>query len=294
MRVVFIGKDHLFSMAPFRAIAAAHEIAGVVESGPRGRVNGKARLKMAMRRAVSALRPDTLRGSSIRRRVPYFWLDAASKPALESFIRRCSPDVIAVASLSYLLPQTVLDVPAHGAINLHPSLLPHHHGPFPWLWQYLDDVDSIGVTVHKLDAGQDTGPIVKQVALPLARGADVLHLQAEVAARGAELMVQALNEIGAGTARLVQHSLEGHPKARVVQRDEPLIDWKNWPLERAWHAMRGSYPWLDPRSCPPRLAGGRYRVGRYEIGPCGDEPGHVHRDAHGYYVAHPQGKIRIE
>ena len=71
------------------------------------------------------------------------------------------------------------------------------------------------------------------------------------------------------------------------------IDWRNWSLERVWHAMRGSYPWLDPIGCPAALRGGRYRVGEYEAGEPRGEPGHVCRDGGGWYVAHSAGRIRI-
>lgn len=293
MKVLFIGKSHEFSLRPFEAIRARHQIVGIVESGARGRLGTVDRLKIKARNIASMRDSHTLRGWAIRNSVPYFWMDHASRSRLEQFMLRCAPEIAAVASLPFLLPERILRIPQHGVINLHPSLLPKYHGPFPWLWQYLDDQSEIGVTVHRLDAGQDTGPIVKQRSLPLPRGTALSAAQAMVAFEGARLMSAAIDEFGNGSVRLTPQEFGDYPKARAVRRDEPLIDWANWPIERVWHALRGVYPWLDPLSCPPHLRNGRYRVETYEAGPPSGTPGHVYQDDGGFYVAHSQGKVRI-
>jgi methionyl-tRNA formyltransferase len=293
MRVAFIGKSHPFSLLPFAAMRERFDVVALVESGPRGRLTRSAHVRRRLQSVASALRPQSMRGWALRHRVPYFYLDHGSRQRLEGFLHHCRPDVLAIASLSFILPESTLAIAKHGAINLHPSLLPHYHGPFPWLWQYIDDVRQIGVTVHKLDSGQDTGPIAKQIALDLPRGLDVADAQEMAGRRGAALMCDVIEEIAAGSLQLSPQSLAGLPKARVVSRDEPLIDWVDWPLERAWHALRGTYPWLDPRACPPAMQQGRYRVLEYDSGAAGGEPGHVCTDGSGCYVAHAQGKIRI-
>lgn len=294
MRVLFIGKNHEFSLRPFEEIRSRHQIVGVVESGARGKLGVLAKLRGKVLSIASMRNSDSLRGWAIRNRVPYFWMDQDSRSHLEGFFSRCAPEIVAVASLSFLLPERLLQIPRHGVINLHPSLLPKYHGPFPWLWQYLDDQGEIGVTVHKLDAGQDTGPIVKQCGLPLPRGTDVNVAQSMVAAKGAQLMAAAIDEFGDGTVRLTPQNYGNYPKARIVGRDEVLIDWVNWPIERVWHALRGVYPWIDPLSCPPQLRNGHYSVEDYELGAPSGISGHVCHDDRGFYVAHSQGKVRIK
>lgn len=293
MRIVLAGKSHAFSTVPFGLIAREHQIVGMVESGPRGGIGVKQRIRTGIGRVRALFNKRSLHSWARRARIPYFWLDMRTRPHLDAFLRSCAPDIVVVASLSFLLSPETLQIPRHGAINLHPSLLPKYHGPFPWLWQYLADEREIGVTVHQLDAGQDTGPILKQQGMALRRGMDIIEAQSMVAERGGQLLCQALDEIERGAARAIPQQTSAYPKARIVRRDEALIDWAHWPIERVWHALRGCYPWIDPPNCPRSLRNGRYRVGEIESGVAPSPYGNVMKDDRGYFVPHPEGKIRL-
>ena len=101
-------------------------------------------------------------------RIPFLALDANGKPRLEPLLRALQPDLVCVASLTHLLRPEVLAIPRLGFINLHPSLLPRYHGPFPWFWQYHDFRLELGATVHEIDCGQDTGRILRQQPVQMA------------------------------------------------------------------------------------------------------------------------------
>lgn len=293
MNIVFIGKSHDFSLVPLAAIKLHHNIVGIVESGPRRDYSGIERIKAFLHQAKIFIKGvESLRAEARKMRVPYMLLTQGSRPDLSAFLRVVQPDIICVASLNHLLSQDVLAIPRYGAINLHPSMLPKYHGPFPWFWQYYNFELEIGVTVHALDEGQDTGPILKQAPVRLSLGTDIMDAIKLVAPIGAKLMVEALGEIEQGKAMFMPQPPHQYPKARMIKRDEKLIEWDAWPIERVWHFMRGTYPWLDAVDYSGMLKG-RYKIGGFEQLTCNDKPGQLYKDTVGFYVAHREGKIRF-
>jgi methionyl-tRNA formyltransferase len=234
----------------------------------------------------------TLRETARKARVPYMLLTKESRDLLPGFVARAAPDVICVASLSHLLAPEVLEVPRHGVINLHPSMLPRYHGPFPWFWQYHDFQLDIGITVHVLDAGQDTGPIIGQEPVRLGLGLDVADALDQVAPVGARLMAKAVRGLEDGSAEPRAQPTHSFPTARIVERHERFIDWERWPIERVWHFMRGTYPWVDPVDYDDSLPR-PVKVGEMKRGTPGAPPGQLGVDEEGPFVAHPEGRIEL-
>jgi methionyl-tRNA formyltransferase len=296
MRVVFIGKSHEFSLAPLRALGEHHNIVGVVESAPRG---FSLRTRSLLRAVFSSAKTSVIRRDSLQRiarskRVPYLLLTRENRNDLARFVAATKPDIICVASLTQLLKRDVLEIPKYGAINLHPSLLPKYHGPYPWFWQYYAFENRWGMTVHFIDEGQDTGDIVKQEPFDLKIGTDIADAMKIAASIGARLMLQAVNEIQSETAVSKPQPPHSYPKARAVSRNEKLVDWDGWELERVWNFLRGTYPWLDAFEYPKGSNTlGTWKIGEAERGECDGTPGSVYKDSKGYFVAHREGKIRI-
>ena len=278
MRLVFVGKSHAHGLRMLDALGGGHEIVGYVESAPRGH-------------------SSVSRGTALARRAardgrPYVALGKGDLAPLASLLEEARADLLCVTSLSRLLPESVFAMPEHGAINLHPSWLPRYPGPFPVLWQYLAFEGQGGVTVHRIDSGEDTGPILEQEPLPIAVGTPLPDLLDRIAAIGARLMRRAIDDLAAGVSRPRPQSGERGPRARAVKRDEPLIDWEGWPIERVRHALIGTQPWLDA------IRYQDYRSTDWEVGPIErsasrEAAGTVAKDAHGFYAAHPQGRIRL-
>lgn len=272
----------------------AHELVGIFESGPRQGLSVLGRLRLRVNDyRVLWTSGVSLRGLAWKTGAKFGLLTRDSMLALERLLRLLAPDIICVASLSHLLPESILQAAKYGAINLHPSLLPKYHGPFPWFWQYYNVEREIGVTVHAIDAGQDTGPIVKQTSVPLEFGTDIHDAIKNVTEVGARLMVEALTEIEQGIAVYTHQPSQGFPKARIVKRNEKLINWLEWPIERVWHVMRGTYPWLDAAEYPKRNGRGQWKPEKVVRCRGAGTPGTVYRDEQGYYVAHADGKIRM-
>lgn len=302
MRIAFIGRSHDFSLIPAQALAEYFGLVGIVEDVGKPAENRLRRVAHSLRRSALAdhlrtIRSDagaagSLRQLSRRFGAPRFELNSQTRSGLGAFLEAIRPDIVCVASLHWLIRPDELEIPRLGFINLHPSMLPAYHGPMPWFWQYHDQQLDIGVTVHRLDAGQDTGPIILQEKFALELGCDIKDAIRPVSAVGARLMCSAVLQLGDGGALLQAHSLNGWPKARVIRPDERFIDWSNWPLERVWHFMRGTYPWSQACDYPPKL--GRWpRIGMMRREARTEAPGTVITEENQHLLVHRDGVIEI-
>ena len=110
---------------------------------------------------------------------------------------------------------------------------------------------------------------------------------------GANLMAKSVTDIETGCATFTRQPEGNYPRARVVSKHERFIDWDVWPIERVWHFMRGTYPWVDATDFPEHLKG-KIRIGAMECCQCHNKPGGVFNDGDRYYVAHKDGKIYLE
>lgn len=246
LRVVVFGTGSPLSLAALACAARSCDVVGVVTpAGPPLRGMRSAARRFARWRAAGPLR--RLAAQQGVRAMP-------ATRHLEHDVARLLPDLLCVASFPRLLPPEVLATARHGAIGLHPSLLPRHRGPDPLFWTYLHDDEQAGITVHWLDGGEDTGDVIYQEAVPLARGRPVTELYAELVRRGAVLLERALEAISGGCA-------PRHPQdaARATREPRPdsgacHIDREAWSAERVSHVLSGlgrSYPLLRVGSVRP-------------------------------------------
>ncbi len=297
LRFVFMGKPHDFSLAPLRRLLQSHQLAAIVESGERPEMrrgfveSGWPRLR---RRVKDRLRPSALQSLARSHRVPYLRLNASRMPELLPFVRLAAADVICVASLTCLLKPDVLAAARFGAINLHPSLLPRYPGPYPWFWQYHDAQRQMGVTVHRIDVGEDTGDILTQSPMNVALGCPLQEAMSRAIGIGAELMVQAVDGLEKGTLNPRPNPSHQHPKARMVRRDEWFIRWQDWPLERVWHYLQAAPLWTDElRRIAHAGAASSVSVLEFRRMDSSEPPGRLRHEAGRTYITHPQGRIYI-
>ena len=150
------------------------------------------------------------------------------------------PDVLVVAAYGLILPPGVLEIPARGALNIHASLLPSWRGAAPIQRALLAGDRETGITIMKMDAGLDTGPILSLHRLAIAAEDDAQSLHDRLAALGAEAIVGALADVEAGRAALMPQPAAGASYARKIGKDECELDWTKScaELERQVRALR--------------------------------------------------------
>jgi methionyl-tRNA formyltransferase len=193
--------------------------------GGRGQRAGSGPVKtLAQARGLAVFQPSTLRvAESIER------------------VRQARPDALVVAAYGLILPQVLLDIPRHGAINIHASLLPRWRGAAPINRAIMAGDAESGAMVMKMEEGLDTGPIAMADRVAIAPDMTAGDLHDELARRGADLMSRALGALERGTLTLTPQPEAGVTYATKISKDETRIDWS-----RPWHEVHNHIRGLSP------------------------------------------------
>jgi methionyl-tRNA formyltransferase len=163
----------------------------------------------------------------------------------ENFIaqlHQLKPDLIVVVAYGQILPQSLLDVPPHGCVNVHTSLLPKYRGAAPIQWAIADGETETGVTIMKMDAGLDTGPILSMRRTPILPTDNSQILHGRLAQLGAELLIETLPDYVAGKIQPQLQPAEGSTYAAKIKKEDGRIDWR-LPAEKIWNRLRAFTPW---------------------------------------------------
>jgi len=163
-------------------------------------------------------------------------------PQAVARVRDARPEVLVVAAYGLLLPLELLEVAHHGAVNIHASLLPRWRGAAPIERALLAGDRETGISIMRMDAGLDTGPVLSRHRLPIAAADDAGTLREKLAELGADAIVAALADLAAGRARAEPQPAEGATYARKIRREDTRLDWSRpaVELERAVRAFRPS------------------------------------------------------
>ena len=163
----------------------------------------------------------------------------------ESFIaqiRELTPNLMVVVAYGQILPQRLLDVPPHGCLNVHTSLLPKYRGAAPIQWAIADGEPETGVTIMKMDAGLDTGPMLATRRTPILPGDDSQVLHDRLAQLGAELLAETIPGYVSGKIQPQPQPAEGASYAAKIKKEDGRIDWQ-MPSQKIWHRFRAFTPW---------------------------------------------------
>jgi methionyl-tRNA formyltransferase len=226
MRIVFLGQSCAAAQPLLHALlAASREVSAVVLARRPG-----ARPGGVERAAESAFIPVD---------------QVASAAETAAALRAAAPDIAVAACFPWRLPRSVLAIPPLGIFNIHPSLLPAGRGAEPVFWTLRRGERTTGVTVHRMDAGLDTGPIAAQAEMAVAAGVRAPDLERELMALGGRLLVEALPALEAGTLCLREQPVEGASRSPAPSP----ADWAISPLlpaAWAWGFARGVAPLGGP------------------------------------------------
>ena len=157
-------------------------------------------------------------------------------------LRALKPDLMVVVAYGQILPQTILDLPQFGCLNVHTSLLPKYRGAAPIQWAIAEGEPETGVTIMKMDAGLDTGPILSTRRTPILPTDDSQILHDRLAQLGAELLVNTIPIYVAGKILPQAQPAAGSTYAAKIKKEDGKIDW-NQPAEQNWNRLRAFTPW---------------------------------------------------
>ncbi|MXY93934.1 MAG: hypothetical protein F4047_12015 [Caldilineaceae bacterium SB0670_bin_27] len=165
-------------------------------------------------------------------------------PEVTNWLAAMSVDVVCVACWNRVIPPSVLDIPRHGFLNVHPSLLPAYRGPNPLFWQYRAGEKATGVSVHWMDAGLDTGDIVGQRELKFEEGIRGAEAEELCALAGGELLAELLEKLKNGALPRTPQPAGG--SYFPFPSEEDLVLDPNWDPRRAFNFMRAYAEWGIP------------------------------------------------
>jgi methionyl-tRNA formyltransferase len=231
LRIVFMGTAEL-ACASLKALldSPGFEIAGVVTQPdrPRGRD-----LK---------LQPSPVKKIAAAAGLPVWQPERARHPDFLAQLSALRPDLLVVAAYGQILPQSMLDLPRFGAVNVHASLLPKYRGAAPIQWAILNGELETGVTIMNMAAGLDTGDILSRRSVPILPDDNSATLHERLAALGAELLVPTILEYTSG--RIVpQPQIESAASyARKIMKEDGRLDWTQ-PARKLWNQVRAFTPW---------------------------------------------------
>ena len=229
MRLVFAGTPEFARRSLAAILDAGHEVALVLTQPDRPSGRGmrpaeSAVKHLARERALAVFQPVTLRDSESLARIV-----------------AVQPQVLVVAAYGLILPQGVLDCAPFGALNVHASLLPRWRGAAPIQRAILAGDRESGITIMKMDAGLDSGPMLAQSATPITEDDDAGTLHDRLAGLGAEMIVSALAAVETGQASCTPQPATGVTYARKIDKAESVLDWSR-PASELARAVRAFRP----------------------------------------------------
>ncbi|MBI2980593.1 MAG: methionyl-tRNA formyltransferase [Chloroflexi bacterium] len=154
----------------------------------------------------------------------------------------CHPDVIVVAAFGQILPQSVLDIPAHGCINIHPSLLPKFRGASPVVAAILAGSAFTGVSIMLLDRGMDTGPVLARAQIAISERDTTGSLAVKLSRVAAPLLLEVLSGWLKGELTPRPQDETEATYTSVLSKSEGEIDWR-LPAVDIWRRVRAFQPW---------------------------------------------------
>jgi methionyl-tRNA formyltransferase len=236
MKIAFIGTS-AFAVPTLQALArASYDIPLVVTQPDRPAGRGLEMREPPVKTTARELGLAVVQPARIRD------ADAVAR------VRAASPDAIVLAAYGQILPRDVLGIPRLGAINLHASLLPRHRGAAPVAWAILDGDEVTGVSIMRMEAGLDTGPVYAQRRVPVSTDDTVASLEERLAAVGASLMVETLPKIEAGL-RPEPQAESGATYARRLTAEDGRLDLSTLSAAEVDRRVRALTPdpgvWID-------------------------------------------------
>lgn len=184
--------------------------------------------------------PGAVKRLALECGLPLFQPETLQEADALAHLAAARPEALVVAAYGLILPPGALGIAAHGALNIHASLLPRWRGAAPIQRALLAGDRETGITIMRMDAGLDSGPILAQQRLAISPDDDFQSLHDRLAVLGAEAIVAALAELAAGRARPLPQPAAGVTYARKLAKDEAELDWSRpcAELERKVRALR--------------------------------------------------------
>ena len=159
--------------------------------------------------------------------LPVYQPEKVKDPQFLKIFYELNPEMVVVAAYGQILPREIIDFPPLKCLNIHPSLLPRYRGAAPINWAIIRGETKTGVTIMKMDEGMDSGDIILQQETPIDADEDFGRLHDRLAVQGASLLIEAIDQVAAGTAAFQKQNAAAVTFAPRLQKEDGRINWNS-------------------------------------------------------------------
>ncbi len=230
MKVLFMGTPDFAVVTLDKLIASEHELLGVVTQPDKQKGRGQ------------ELSFSPVKELALKHGIPVYQPNKVKDVEFLDMVRAMAPEVIVVAAFGQILPKAFLDIPPYGCINVHGSLLPKYRGAAPIQYSIIDGESETGITIMYMDVGIDTGDMILQAKLPIAENETGGSLFDKMSHLGADLLLEALDQLKAGTVLRIPQDDEQATYVKVLNKDMGFLDFSQ-PAVKLERMIRGLNPW---------------------------------------------------
>ena len=230
MRILFMGTPD-FAVPSLQALLdAGHDICGVFTQPDKPKNRGM------------KLQPPPVKVLAQEHEIPVYQPTSVKDGAALEIIQELAPELIVVAAYGRILPNSILEYPAKGCINVHSSLLPKFRGAAPIHWAVVSGETETGVTIMHMAQELDAGDIIGQIRTPIDPDESVEAVHDRLAELGGKILVEVVEQIANGTATRTPQDSAQATYAPMLSRELSNIDWTQ-PAKAIHDKIRGLSPW---------------------------------------------------
>jgi methionyl-tRNA formyltransferase len=229
MLAVFMGTPP-FAVPTLEALTQRHHVALVISQPDRPAGRGQ------------KLTPPAVKAKATELRLPVYQPEKIRAPEALERLRQIAPEIIVVVGYGQIIPQTIIDLPRYGIVNVHASLLPKYRGAAPLNWAIVNGETTTGVTTMRIEKRLDAGDMLLKRETAIGPAETAPELAARLAPLGAGLLIETLDGLAAGTIQPEKQSEAEASYAPILKREEGWIDWQR-PAREIFNRIRGFDPW---------------------------------------------------
>jgi methionyl-tRNA formyltransferase len=230
IRTVFMGTPDFALQTLQGLIAAGCNLVGVYTQPDRPKGRGK------------QLAAPPVKELAQQYDIPVYQPLKLRQPEAVAELEALAPDLIVVVAYGQILPKSVLDIPSHGCINVHASLLPKYRGAAPINKAIINGETETGITTMYMDVGLDTGDMLVKKTLSIGPEETAGELHDRLASLGRETMEETLRQLCAGALQREVQDDDQSTYASMMKKEDGRIDWRRSAIEVHNH-VRGLDPW---------------------------------------------------
>lgn len=230
MKIVFLGTPE-FAVPSLQALVhAGHEIPLVFTQPDRPKGRGNQLAQSPVKLAAQSLHLSVAQPERVRRSEQV------------DLLRQLAPDLMVVVGYGQIIPQSIIDIPPYGILNVHGSLLPKYRGAAPIQWAIANGEQETGVTIMQIDAGLDTGDMLMKRHLTIGNDETAVQLGARMAHEGAAALVETISALRRDEVHPQKQNDAEATLAPILKKEDGRIDWHRSANE-IYARLRGFTPW---------------------------------------------------